>query len=118
MKSSHTKKMQILLNFANDEREIEVEVHYTITPGWPATGPSYASGGEPAEPAEIIITHGHIVSEPDSPVAPTWLLDIIENSEEAYAVLGEHADWGHTQEDPDDARDRRRDDELTDRLAP
>jgi hypothetical protein len=33
--------------------EIEVDIVYTYTPGRPARGPSYASGGEPADPPEI-----------------------------------------------------------------
>lgn len=33
--------------------EIEVEITYRFTPGRPARGPSYASGGEPAEPPEV-----------------------------------------------------------------
>ncbi len=32
---------------------IEVEIDYTFTPGTPERGPSYASGGEPAEGPEI-----------------------------------------------------------------
>lgn len=33
--------------------EIEVEITYRFTPGRPARGPSYASGGEPADPPEV-----------------------------------------------------------------
>jgi hypothetical protein len=33
--------------------EIEVDIVYTYTPGHPARGPSYASGGEPADPPEV-----------------------------------------------------------------
>lgn len=33
--------------------ETEVKVTYTYTAGRPAQGPSYASGGEPAEPPEV-----------------------------------------------------------------
>jgi hypothetical protein len=36
-------------------REIELVVTYSMTPGYPETGPSYACGGTPAEPAEIEI---------------------------------------------------------------
>jgi hypothetical protein len=31
----------------------EVEITFTYTPGSPAQGPSYASGGQPADPAEV-----------------------------------------------------------------
>ena len=33
--------------------EAEVECSYTVTFGRPETGPSYASGGEPADPDEV-----------------------------------------------------------------
>jgi hypothetical protein len=33
--------------------EMEVEVSYTVTWGAPEQGPSYASGGQPADPDEI-----------------------------------------------------------------
>lgn len=33
--------------------EIEVDIVYTYSRGRPARGPSYASGGEPAEPAAL-----------------------------------------------------------------
>ena len=33
--------------------EIAVEITYRFTPGRPARGPSYASGGEPADPPEV-----------------------------------------------------------------
>jgi hypothetical protein len=33
--------------------EVEVEVSYAVTWGAPARGPSYASGGQPADPDEI-----------------------------------------------------------------
>ena len=33
--------------------EIAVEITYRYTPGRPARGPSYASGGEPADPPEV-----------------------------------------------------------------
>ena len=33
--------------------EIDVEITYHYTPGRPARGPSYASGGEPPDPPEV-----------------------------------------------------------------
>ncbi len=113
MTTKHTHRLPILLSIAGEEREIEVEVFYAVTPGHPATPPSYASGGDPPVSAEIEVTGGHVVSEPDCPVAPLWLLNIIENSDEAFQALGDAADWGIPYRDPDDERDRRRDDALT-----
>ncbi|MDR3439855.1 hypothetical protein [Telmatospirillum sp.] len=40
---------------ANEEIEIEGRVNFLFSPGCPARGPSYASGGEPAESPEIEI---------------------------------------------------------------
>lgn len=39
--------------FPFGEEEVDVEVTYTYLAGRPARGPSYASGGEPADPPEI-----------------------------------------------------------------
>ena len=33
--------------------EEEIEFNGTCIPGYPASGPSYSSGGEPAEPPEV-----------------------------------------------------------------
>lgn len=33
--------------------DFDIEVSFTVTPGEPETGPSYACGGTPASPAEI-----------------------------------------------------------------
>jgi len=35
--------------------EFEVEIEYNILPGCPETGPTYACGGTPEEPAEVDI---------------------------------------------------------------
>ena len=51
MTSKHTLTAYCPLWFAGDE--IEVEITYTYIAGRPARGPSYASGGEPADPPEI-----------------------------------------------------------------
>lgn len=37
------------------KREAEVRVTYSMTPGRPEQGPTYACGGQPAEPPEIEI---------------------------------------------------------------
>ena len=37
--------------------EIDVKVEYDFTPGRPEQGPSYSSGGEPAEPPEIEVVN-------------------------------------------------------------
>ena len=49
MASKHT----LTAFFPFGEEEVDVEVTYTYLAGRPARGPSYASGGEPADPPEI-----------------------------------------------------------------
>lgn len=39
----------------DDEGYTSIRVRYTFTPGYPETGPSYASGGDPAQGPEIEI---------------------------------------------------------------
>jgi len=42
---------------------VNIWVHFHFTPGCPQTGPSYASGGEPASPPEIDIELCEIVDD-------------------------------------------------------
>lgn len=39
------------------EITITVEIEYEYEPGYPAIGPSYASGGEPGAAAEVSLIH-------------------------------------------------------------
>lgn len=48
-----TTKHTLTFYFPFGLSEVDVEVAYNYTPGRPARGPSYASGGEPADPPEI-----------------------------------------------------------------
>jgi len=48
-----THRMRASCPFANSDDGIEVEITFTYLPGHPATGPSYASGGDPATPDEV-----------------------------------------------------------------
>lgn len=110
---AHTHKLPILLTVAGEESEIEVYLNYSITRGRPATPPSYASGGDPPEPAEIEILSGTVVG--DGAQLPDWLIAELQANEGVYQTLGDAADWGEVYRDSDDERDRRRDDELTER---
>lgn len=67
--------------------EIEVEIEYDFTSGSPETGPSYPSGGEPAEPAELSICKVTILS----PLACKTLEDVAEGwlQDEGYAEASE-----------------------------
>lgn len=75
--------------------EIACDVVYKVTPGRPATGPSYSCGGTPAEPAEVdILTVEAVLEEwrfgkkvvKREPVTG-WLLDLIANDPDINADL-------------------------------
>lgn len=51
MKSKH--KVRTIYYGANHGNDIEVEITFIFLKGAPAQGPSYASGGQPADPDEI-----------------------------------------------------------------
>ena len=78
-----------------------VEYAYKITAkATPARGPSYASGGEPADPMEYEVTVKSIVPDDGSNVFPTlempeWLKDALtlhlQESDEVYAEIEEDA---------------------------
>ena len=50
--------------------EAEVECTYTVTWGAPAQGPSYSSGGQPADPDEIEVTITAVDGTPWAQVDP------------------------------------------------
>lgn len=75
--------------------EVALEVVYSVTPGRPATGPSYACGGTPEEPAEVEIHTVEAVLDEwrfgkkitkREPVTG-WLLDLISNCPDINADL-------------------------------
>src|SRR5580704_2960752 len=114
---SHNTGVMLTVSCGDDELEVMAEIDFTITPGSPATGPSYSSGGEPAEPAEIEIDRvwlcfpiagemGHFSHEP----APQWLVDFVTNSDAVYQKLGDSCGWGEEGgDDPDYEYERQRD---------
>jgi hypothetical protein len=53
MSKNHTHDLSIELIGAAASMEVVASYEFTYSPGCPATGPSYASGGDHAEPAEI-----------------------------------------------------------------
>ena len=40
----------IPVRLEGQDDQVDLDVEFTWSPGYPETGPSYASGGEPAEP--------------------------------------------------------------------
>jgi hypothetical protein len=55
MRSRHVVKTALTLEIAGSEIVREVQVRFTYLPGAPEQGPSYASGGQPADPDEVEI---------------------------------------------------------------
>jgi hypothetical protein len=85
--------------YLHDEDETPVMVEYSYLPGAPEQGPSYASGGQPADPPEIDIVNIFIKATGDK-------IGVTEAEFEKFheLLLENHVDDGP---DPDDARDAR-----------
>jgi len=106
-----------------EEIEISGRARFAFTPGRPATGPSYSSGGEPAEDPEIEIDEielaGHPASEPNGKLVYATLApsDPLYSKIEAWLLDKKFADLCEAVTDPredyaDYFNDMRRDDAL------
>lgn len=79
--------------FQIGEASVLLKVAFSFIPGYPETGPSYASGGEPACPAEVDILS--LEWSLDNPITKTvqWhtidgaLFDLIASDDELYSEL-------------------------------
>lgn len=109
---SHTLEIEI------SGTEVTVEVNFSMSPRYAETGPTYASGGEPAGGGEIEIDSATLliprrgvggveVVNPERVDAPKWLLDILQDDEGVLEQLEESVPDGP---DPDEAYERTRDD--------
>jgi hypothetical protein len=81
--------------------EILMCVEYTYTPGAPEQGPSYASGGQPADPPEV-----EIVNCWNQATGKAAELTREDHALTCELLIENHVDDGP---DPDDARDARED---------
>ncbi|CAB4165118.1 hypothetical protein UFOVP833_28 [uncultured Caudovirales phage] len=96
-----THRMKALCPFALDA--IEVEITYTFTPGAPEQGPSYSSGGQPADPdeVELIRVETEVNLLPDlQKMLIDWAIEHLA-SDDGFAVAVDQAE-----EDEDAARER------------
>ena len=59
--------------------EILVRVEWNVSPGYPATGPSYSCGGEPGAPAEV-----EDVSVTITPTEVKRIIAMIEDDLESF----------------------------------
>lgn len=90
--------------------QVQVEFDYTCSPAIAATWDDPAEGGEvEVQSATLLIEKADKSIERVE--APNWLLGILGNDESIIETLGESCDWSRDSgPDPDDERDRRRDD--------
>lgn len=86
------------------DTETELLIHYTFTPGCPEQGPSYASGGEPAEPPEIELDRVERLDDTPAREFNDWAAAWLAGAGFDAAVEEACEDRGP---DPDDARDAR-----------
>lgn len=119
---NHT--ITIYIGVGGPDIEIQAGIDFTMIPGNPATGPSWDSGGQPADPAEIEIRTIELVVPNYNAFAkngvrqtitapcPDWLAGMIRESEEVFGALGESCDWGNDGPDPDALLEARRDHEI------
>lgn len=94
-----------------------LEIEFSYSPGNP--GCWYQRNGDPGwppEPAEVEVIKARLISgdglTPSDADVAKWAADYIE-SDDGFAFACEGAEADRTP-DPDDERDRRRDDALTD----
>ena len=85
-------------------RGVNVEVQFFFTAGSPETGPSHASGGDPATAAEIDTQRAWIVDDDGEHIGFLRADLRREFDQYAYAVLVRSA-VDQLAPDPDDARD-------------
>jgi hypothetical protein len=116
---THTIQAEIRVQFRfpgmpDDERETAyptVDIEFDFVPGCAATGPSYASGGGPADPAECNFIGATLID--GNGLAPTaeqvddWARDWLHDA--GYEEACELATRGP---DPDAAYEQARDDQL------
>ncbi len=124
--SEHTATVDLTLEHSHGVASMSLEavMAFTFVKGYPATGPSYSSGGEPGEPdglenlrverLSIITTVQRVtatVEEIKDP--PKWLTDWVVDNCDHSILLEEVPPDGP---DPDEAYDRMRDERDERRL--
>ena len=69
--------MRTMIDLLGTTFEVDYDFEITAS-GSPETGPSYSSGGEPAEAAEFEITVTEIRAEGKTIELPKWIEELIE----------------------------------------
>ena len=91
MRTKHTAKTAMTLELAGSEIVREVQVRFTYLPGAPEQGPSYASGGQPAEPDEVEIDAILVAGLPRLTELPEWMVSAFEADAEILYWLRNEA---------------------------
>lgn len=89
----------------------EVEIEFSFTAGYPETGPSYSSGGEPATPDEIEVQAVKVINAEGIDMPPEWWMARAQGwlDDNGYDAARKEARTDN-EPDPDYLRDRMRDD--------
>lgn len=94
-----------------ESTEIKLEIEYTYSPGLPERGPSYSSGGEPAEPAEVSLVLAKLLDgnglAPDDAQVQEWADEWLQG--DGFDAACQHAEEA-SQPDPDYLYEMNRDD--------
>ncbi len=126
MSRTYTATVPVTISTGGNELNLLAQITFTHVPAYRGSGPTYSHGGLPPEPESVEDREcvslwidepsksddaNLIWTKAEGKPAPAWLLEwIAENIDEAELL--EAIPDGP---DPDDARDRAIDDELTDR---
>lgn len=91
------KSFQFTIDHTIGRQEVELVVTYSVTPGCPEQGPSYACGGTPAEPDEVEIIsikhNGHPITLSDEEEEALWEIAIGRAGEDLADEYASEADW-------------------------
>lgn len=113
-----TRRFTHALEITIGERAIlEFEFEFTVSPYVPEQGPSYASGGQPAEGGEVEVLSAVLTIETNwmgleaitKTPAPDWLFQILSSDEDIIDKLRLYAAEQDDGPDPDEAYERMRD---------
>ncbi len=92
-----------------------LDIEFSYTPGYAATGPSYDSGGEPGAGAEVEFLHATLVNDDGitttAALIDQWGEDYLASNHGYEAACDQACDEGGP--DPDEAYERMRDDRDT-----
>jgi hypothetical protein len=95
---------------------LKMDIEFSYTPGYPATGPSYSSGGEPGAGAEVEFIRAELIDgdgiDPPRAQLDDWAEDwLLGDGYDAACALAED----ESGPDPDAGYERMRDDREWDR---